>query len=303
MVLAPHALAPHILMLLFSVVTVMFSVADLDTEDDSIEVLSSQFFGKRVTLHSIKRGARPRIEFERIIDDRCGSAFGSILADLDGSASSIGNEHRCVIDSGSTVGTVRMGDSFSHLLVTSHECSYAEDNTANGEVPEVKVGAASSDGGSLFAYRVPEGKTAWKTEPWVRTTVASGFRVHGQLNNMINPGAPGFVYTFHAKKEDVGSSKQPMIAVAGDCAESAYIFRPDSGKSDNPTESVVDTSTRYKLMVEIQCGATVGSIGIGYDDFNSAEESGYANLYIPCYEKDKVLVFSLGSGEEPVDDW
>jgi hypothetical protein len=281
----------------------MFSVADLDTEDDTIEVISSQFFGKRVTVHSIRRGPRPRISFERIIDNRCGSAFGSILADLDGCADSSRQQHRRVVDSGSTGGSIGIGDAFSHVLVTSHECSYvntAETDSSSNE-PKVKAGAVASDGGSLFAYRVPEGKSAWKTEPWIRSTVATGFKVNSQLGNMINPGAPGFVYTFHAKKEDIGSNKQPMIAVAGDCAESAYIFRPEI-LTRGATETIVDASTRYKLMMEIQCGATVGSIGIGYDDFIAEEESGYAKLYIPCYEKDRVLVFGLGSGEIDEDD-
>jgi hypothetical protein len=178
---------------------------------------------------------------------------------------------------------------------------------ANGNASSEKVytGGSSSqapEGGSLFAYRVPEGKDAWKTEPWKRTIVASGFKVNGKLNNMINPGAPGFVYSFHAKKEDAKVCKRPMIAVAGDCAESAYIFRPES--SDNLNGASGDNSTNYKLMVEIQCKATVGSIGIGYDDFSSAEqESGYAKLYIPCYEKDKILVFGLGSGEDETTGW
>jgi hypothetical protein len=297
----------HLSVLLLSLFAVMFSVADLDKDDDSIEVISSQFFGKRVTLHSIQKGPRPRVVFERIIDNRCGSAFGSILADLGGCADSSGQQHsRCVIDSGSTVGSIKTGDTFSHVLVTSHECSYAdrvEETDSSRNEHEVKAGAVSSDGGSLFAYRVPEGKSAWKTDPWIRTTVATGFKVHGQLGNMINPGAPGFVYTFHAKKQDIGSNKQPMIAVAGDCAESAFIFRPESLSRDQRTETnIVDASTRYKLMMEIQCGATVGSIGVGYDDFLAEEESGYAKLYIPCYEKDKVLVFSLGSGEMDLDD-
>ena len=53
-------------------------------------------------------------------------------------------------------------------------------------------------------------------------------------------------------------------------------------------------------MVEIKCGATVGSIGIGYDDFLSVEqESEYAKLYIPLFEKDKILVFAMGSGVDP----
>lgn len=51
-------------------------------------------------------------------------------------------------------------------------------------------------------------------------------------------------------------------------------------------------------MCEIDCGATVGSIGIGYKDFCFEEQqSNYAKIYIPCYEKDKVLVFALGKGE------
>ena len=52
-------------------------------------------------------------------------------------------------------------------------------------------------------------------------------------------------------------------------------------------------------MAEIQCEATVGSIGIGYNDFSSVEqERGYAKLYIPCFEADKIMVFGLGSGED-----
>ena len=60
------------------------------------------------------------------------------------------------------------------------------------------------------------------------------------------------------------------------------------------------------MMCEIECGATVGSIAIGYEDFCYApQQSGYAKIYIPCYEKDKVLVFALGNGEdiEPSDGW
>jgi hypothetical protein len=284
---------------------VMFSVGDLDPTDDTIEVFSSQFFGRQVKLHSIQRGQRPAISFERILDDKCGAAFGSILADLDGSSRKASTTVARVIDSGCTVGTVVAGDAFSHLLVSSHECTYADRERSGFIQP-----AINEDGGSLYAYRVPDRKGAWKTEPWLRTTIASGFKVKGQLSNVINPGAPGFVYTFHAKKEDHNTGKRPLIAVAGDCAESAYIFRPDKlihrnhhGKvTDNDDD--VDPSTQYQLMVEIECDSTVGSIGIGYDDFTAdmEQEMGHAKLYVPCHEKDKILVFALGSGEDEVDD-
>lgn len=296
---------------------VMFAVADLDTEDDTVEVISSQFFQKRVVLHSIQRGPKPKVDFQRTIDENCGRAFSSSLADLEGSNSRTlkpGSNVPRVLDSGSTVETLRMGDSFSHLLVTSHECSYAADDEAissseasvlmlNEQVMDKQYtpdqSSAKPEGGSLFAYKVPGGMGTWKTGCWQRSIVASGFKVKSQLGNMINPGAPGFAYTFYAKKSDSEQGKRPMIAVAGDCAESAYIFRPETGD-----DTYSNQSTRYKLMVEIQCGATVGSIGIGYNDFSSTEqESGYAKLYIPCYEKDKILVFGLGSGDDDSFGW
>lgn len=270
----------------------MFNIADLDPDDDTVEILASQFFDKKVTLHSIQRGPTPRVVFSRIIDDQCGSAFGGILTDLD-----LVPSQRRVVDAGSTVATLKPGDSFSHLLVTSHECNYVQADET-GSTESMDDNSVSLDGGSLFAYRVPTGKDAWKAEPWVRTTVATGFKVKGQLWNVINPGAPGFVYTFHAKKDDAAAGRRPMIAVAGDCAESAYIFRPEIETSDS-----VDPKAQYKLMTEIKCGATVGSIAIGYEDLLSLDqESGYAKIYIPCYEKDKILVFGMGSGEDTEDD-
>lgn len=301
---------------------VMFAVADLDTEDDTIEVIASRFFDKKVSLCSIQRGPSPKVTFRRTIDDKCGSAFASILADLDCDGSR-NNVERIVIDSGSTIVTCKPGDAFSHLLVTSHECSFVNEDSYEGDNGSSED---SVEGGSLFAYRVPTGKNAWKTEPWLRTTVASGFRVKGQLGNMINPGgkgsryqqslvnyesfstnvlvAPGFVYTFHPRKDERESSgKRPLIVIAGDCAESAYILRPIENDEKTMTNSL-DSNAYYKLMCEIECGATVGSIAVGYDDFCATEQQrGYAKLYIPCYEKDKVLVFAMGSGEEDIETW
>lgn len=295
---------------------VMFNVVDMDTEDDTIEVIASQFFDKRVTLHSIQIGKKPSISFSRTIDDRCGAAFGGIVANLDGRQA--GSSANMVLDSGSTVPTLQPGDAFSHVLVTSHECDFAETEdkhliesmTAHHTIePHHSIEhhhverTEAHNGGSLFAYRVPEGKGAWKTKSWVRTTVATGFKVKSQMWNMINPGAPGFVYTFHARKEDAGTGKRPMIAIAGDCAESAFIFRPED-VSERESLQVSDPTAQYRLMSEIRCGATVGSIAIGYDDLcSAAQESGYAKIYIPCYEKDKILVFAMGSGEEEDDGW
>ncbi len=282
---------------------VMFAVADLDTSDDTIEVLASEFFNKQVTLTSIQCGAEPKVTMKKIIDDQSGQAFGCILANFN---NGVAVTERTVVTAGSTVNCLQSGNFFSHLLVTSHECNYDD----NEEITEKSSGDAKSttsdsvapskspEGGSLFAYCVPEGKNSWRTEPWQRTTVASGFKVRDKLNNMINPGAPGFVYTFYANLKDATEKvKRPLIAVAGDCAESAFIFRPSTENTE--PSSANDDQTNYKLMAEIQCEATVGSIGIGYNDFSSVEqESGYAKLYIPCFEADKIMVFGLGSGED-----
>jgi hypothetical protein len=296
----------------------MFNVVDMDESDDTIEVIASQFFGEKVTLHSIQRGVTPKVTFKRTIDTKCGKAFGCIVADLDVTeGTSTTTTNRCVIDAGSTVATLQPGDHFTHLLVTSHECSFREEpkerssvfnrkevDKSEGTQPTARTNS-SIEGGSLFAYRVPEGRGKWRTEEWARSTVGTGFKVQGQLNNMINPGAPGFVYTFHARLQDkTGNIRRPLIAVAGDCAESAYVFRPaemDEARSGDGDNDVADASARYDLMCEIKCGATVGSIGVGYAPFCESEqeqEVGYAKLYIPCYEDDKILVFALGSGED-----
>mmetsp|Transcript_10483 Transcript_10483/g.12762 ORF Transcript_10483/g.12762 Transcript_10483/m.12762 type:complete len:891 (+) Transcript_10483:262-2934(+) len=359
---------------------VMFSVADLDPNDDTVEVIASQFFGHSVTLHSIQRGAAPIVSFRRVLDDRCGACFSSVLTDLDGVACSTANDDRknaanvisppVVVDGGCTVQTLSPGDAFSHILVTSHECTYSDEDSSSSSLDKnknknqhtemdtskkdsydhhstIQMGRSdgsvdSIDGGSLFAYRIPTSTaSAWKTERWERHVIATGFRVRGQLGNMINPGAPGFCYPFYLTNDEHTNDdsenkngrqqqyhqkrrRRPLIAISGDCAEAAYILRPvdienndenDENKDQRFATSPLakkDGSTLYSLMCEIECGATVGSIAIGYDDFccgmadsqqqQQPRKQNYAKLYIPSYEQDKVHVFGFGTGEEYEDE-
>jgi len=305
---------------------VMFSIADLDTTDDTVEVFASQFFSRKLTLQSIRIGPIPKVVWRRVLDDRCGASFSSILANLDRNNNI---PTRKVIDCGSTIPTLKPGDGFSHLLVTSHECTLAEDTKHGhgqqdepvdddnlGFASEIRMGRdkmpsnsnsnnsakSTIDGGSLFSYRVPDGKDGWRSKPWLRSVIATGFRVKGQLGNMINPGAPGFCYTFYPTEDGPrttsGALSRPLIAIAGDCAESAYILRPVDD------ETVEDPSANYAMMCEIECGATVGSIGVGYEDFCfTPQQSGYAKIYVPCFEKDKILVFALGDGNDDDSDY
>eukprot|EP00977_Amphora_coffeiformis_P017742 scaffold5885_cov201-Amphora_coffeaeformis.AAC.20 len=271
----------------------------MDPSDDCVEVIASQFFDESVRLYSIQRGENPSVVWERDIDTHCGAAFASVLTDLDQEKEQKDEQgkgtaaHPEVIDAGSTVPTLKNGDSFSHLLVTSHK-------STTSDTSHLDTDRSAIEGGSVFAYRFPTGSPdAWKTEPWLRTTVATGFACKGKLANIINPGAPGFCYTFPARRGD--TSRRPLLAVAGDCAESAYVFRPENTQDPNDP----DPSTKYKLMVEVECESTVGSIGVGYGDFLGAtigqeqqppESNDYAKLYIPCFEKNKVLLFALGDG-------
>jgi len=299
---------------------VMFSVADLDPQDNTIEVIASQFFGKKLSLHSIKVGHKPKVIFRRTLDDMCGATFSSVLTQLTSDPKEFSNS---VIDAGSTVNTLNFGDSFSHILVTSHECKFEDqEQSPRTEIYEKRPGMLDVrikteadpgsqnlhiDGGSLFAYEVP--KTDWKTAQWKRSVMATGFRVRGQLGNMINPGAPGFCYTFFPKKLDYNHDSpniRPLIGISGDCAEAAYIFRPRDiiEKRNTDTFSSPCTGvTAYDLLCEIECGATVGSLAVSYSDFCSVEQqSGYAKIFIPCYEKDKILVFALGDGREAFEN-
>lgn len=294
----------------------------MDKSDDCVEVIASQFFDESVRLYSIRRGPNPRVIWDRDIDTTCGAAFASVLTDLDQETEQYKDKQGStatpeVIDAGSTVPMLQHGDRFSHLLVTSHKNSYQTISSscvgASSDCPppsdaHLATDRSTIDGGSVFAYRVPtRDPHAWKTDPWLRSTVASGFACKGKLANIINPGAPGFCYTFPARRGDT-TERRPLLAVAGDCAESAYIFRPKAPSSNDQEQDADDDdpSTRYELMVEVACGATVGSIGVGYGDFLGAmgqrqspedgprQDGDYAKLYIPCYERNRILLFALG---------
>ena len=231
----------------------MFSIADLDTTDNTIEVIASQFFNRKLTLHSIQRGTQPKVTFRRVLDSSCGAPYCSVLADLD---ARMDNHHptRSMIESGSSLNTLQHGDCFSHILVTNHEGVASKggkihrtgyNNIWNDNLLERDASSSSSknnklnekvEGGSLFCYRVPQGKDAWKTEPWEKTAITTGICVREQLWSFNNPGAPGFCYTFYPRQEEAENKEKrvsrPYIAIAGDCANKAIILQPCANDKD-----------------------------------------------------------------------
>ena len=107
----------------------------------------------------------------------------------------------------------------------------------------------------------------------------------------------------------IGKDKKwhcPLIGLSGNCAQSAYILRPMEIGNSSPcsVNDRTDGSTEYSLMCKIKCQSTVGSLAVGYDDLYTEnnpswdQQSRYAQIYVPCYEQDKVLVLSMGSGED-----
>ncbi|CAM9234087.1 unnamed protein product [Discosporangium mesarthrocarpum] len=208
---------------------VMFEVVDLDESDATIQVVCAEFFGRRLTMHSLSagdpsEGIRPRVTESWVLDNKAGPAYSVRAVDLRGNSP---------------------GGRPTHLLVTTHECIYDTsplsavggdvDTTTGaysgyssqggggsgeggggawrgvvtgmaaggggrgeGEGESVGGGSSAGGGGALHAYEIPRD---WRVYPrvypspgWRRTTLASGFRVRGLS---INPGAPGFPYLFH----------------------------------------------------------------------------------------------------------
>uniref|UniRef100_A0A7S1FZN5 Uncharacterized protein n=2 Tax=Corethron hystrix TaxID=216773 RepID=A0A7S1FZN5_9STRA len=275
----------------------MFAVADLDPTDDTIDIIAAQFFGKKVTCHSLRRGPRPEVISRHVIDDDCGASYGILLVNLsekDDKDKTHVPSAPLVVAPGTGGDILRPGDTFTHVLVTSHERTQVD----------AAVGPADSDtprlgdhqpllGGSLFAYAPPRapGEAAW-----TRKTVATGFQVRSQL--LINPGAPGFCYAFYPTVEGRKRWGRPHLAISGDCAERAYVLRPD----DAPERRGMPHA--YDLLCEIDCEATVGSLAIGYDDFcqTDVKPHRWAKIYVPAYERDKIFVFAMSGVDEDLED-
>ena len=117
--------------------------------------------------------------------------------------------------------------------------------------------------------------------PWVRTTLASGFKVK-RLG--INPGAPGFVYTFYPHQSMKDRGFPPHILLSGDCSDAAYVFRP----------FINEDGLQYDLMATIGVDGTVGSIAVGYKSTPGYRDDGWAKIFVPVYEKDRVYVIKCG---------
>lgn len=165
---------------------VMFDVVDLDQSDDTIQVIAAHFFGKKLSVHSLR--AVKKAPFVEIVESQSietvGKPYGLCLATMPSTSTSASNAD--VIESTSSNAS-RSSSQPTHVLVSTHECSYDIPSAIGmavsalcGRYPNVvsgpgsigsskcsdglnviepmaddKVPSMNSAGGALYAYELP----------------------------------------------------------------------------------------------------------------------------------------------------
>ncbi|CAM9990560.1 unnamed protein product, partial [Choristocarpus tenellus] len=111
---------------------------------------------------------------------------------------------------------------------------------------------------------------------------------------------------------------QPYIAIAGDCSQAAYILRPLKGSQSRQQgdeigrqggSSVgtgeggwVDNTNQllgplaYEVVCSIDVQGTVGSLAVSYGPFLWRGEEGWAKLFVPNYDGDRIYMFAMDPG-------
>lgn len=211
---------------------VMFEVIDIDDSDQSIEIVAAHFFGRRLSVHSLQASATfPFVEITHSSSiETSGRPYGICLANLDPTASgaapsplasssssssspfrnsrqqqnpfvkarrksSLSSNYNSAVASSGAEENIDESRP-THILVTTHECSYDLPSAVNmafsamgGNYPIVKISnrqssappsaassfeesapdvmaiEAESLGGSLYAYKLPEIKRKSKIRP------------------------------------------------------------------------------------------------------------------------------------------
>ena len=160
---------------------VMFEVLDLDSSDDCLEVISAHFFGQKLSVHSIKAiPTAPYIEISAMKTlDTIGRPYGLCLATMTPTPSKP-KDSREIPSSILPDYSSCDNSEPTHLLVSTHECSYDFPSAYNmalsalgGIYPSIITGAAFAfrngqqsvrpgvedigdvRGGSLFSYEIP----------------------------------------------------------------------------------------------------------------------------------------------------
>lgn len=238
---------------------VMFEVLDLDESDDCLEVISAHFFGQKLSVHSIKAiPSAPFIEISAMKTlDTIGRPYGLCLATMTPTPS----KQKDTTDSTSTIQADFSSCDNSkptHLLVSTHECSYDFPSAYNmalsalgGFYPSIITGAAFAfrngkqsvrpgmddaedvRGGSLFSYEIPRPK---------RKLIDETLSLFGKSNVLsappINTNARYKKRKLDLYRDDYSLAR---VASAGSLALAASV---DSGLLMNrePPSAIVDST-------------------------------------------------------------
>ena len=149
------------------------------------------------------------------------------------------------------------GDGSVEVMVTNH---------VNQDTP--------GDVSGVWAYELPAGGAgAWKTEPWIRHTIASGFPTY-----VSGPGqaSPGEAVAFFPVQN---ATTKPWILLGGDGDETAYLISPVSEMASNWT---------YVTDRVIDFGATVGEVAA-----IDLDNDGYSEFLVPDYGGGRIYVYTF----------
>ena len=223
---------------------VMFEVLDLDRSDDCLEVISAHFFGQKLSVHSIRAiPTAPFIEISAMKTlDTIGRPYGLCLATMTPTL-----RRTKEMESESIQSDLSSCDNSepTHLLVSTHECSYDLPSAYNmalsalwGIYPSIITGAAFAfrngrqsvrpgledvetdvRGGSLFSYEIPRQRM-------------NPSRTSSSLNSRIFLGAP-------SEKAVTPALGSPLVTVQQDSQETSIAGK---GRRRAVEPSSVDTT-------------------------------------------------------------
>jgi hypothetical protein len=252
----------------------MFEAFDLNTNDDNFQVVTVNFFDEKISIYSLQpTSEHPFLHVANTTYlDTVGRPYGICLANFnpkyvdDSDDLEVTINHSLdltsrvsLITGHSSKGRFHITSPASpplphdnavcdnrnptHILVSTHECSYDVSAGASmiqdfvrGKFPMIKSGNdiydgrqavesgafAAESGGALFAFEIPalESPTTedakmlvHRSSSWKRHTLFRGFKVRG-FGGLVSPGAPGLPYVFRLPKRPNSS---PLILLAGDC--------------------------------------------------------------------------------------
>ena len=223
---------------------VMFEVLDLDRSDDCLEVISAHFFGQKLSVHSIRAiPTAPFIEISAMKTlDTIGRPYGLCLATMTPTL-----RRTKEMESESIQSDLSSCDNSepTHLLVSTHECSYDLPSAYNmalsalgGIYPSIITGAAFAfrngrqsvrpgledvetdvRGGSLFSYEIPRQRM-------------NPSRTSSSLNSRIFLGAP-------SEKAVTSALGSPLVTEQTDSQDTSIAVK---GRRRAVEPSSVDTT-------------------------------------------------------------